>query len=192
MAVTSVDIANEALQLMGGNQPALAGEFPNFTGNSALANAANLLYGPCVAAVGRQFAWDFARSTAALALSGNVAPYPWTLEYLYPDGAIEVWQVFPATETDPNDPLPVNYVTANAGVGAPQVQRRVIHTNLADALCIFNNNPAASTWDSTFRAAVVRLLASEFAMAIGGKPDTMQTLLESGSAFEQVAEARRD
>lgn len=193
---TSADIANQALMMMGGNQPLVQGNWPTFvgvvgaSGSAAAAQAANVLYGAAVATVGREFAWDFGRNTQALALSGGTAPYPWALEYLYPADAIEIWELSPITEVDPNDPLPVNYVIANALVSS--VQRLVIHTNLASAQAIYNNKPNESTWNPLFREAVVRLLASEFAMALAGKPDTSETLLQSGSAFEQLGEARRD
>lgn len=195
--VTSADIANQALQMMGGNQPLLTGNWPNFAGgNTATVNAANALYGACVATVMRQFGWDFARHTAVLVPSGGVAPFPWSLEYLYPSDAIEVWELSPTAETDPNDPLPVNYVVANAVVTIAgvqtQTQARVIHTDLAAAQAIYNNKPNENIWDALFREAAVRLMSSEFAMAIAGKPDTSSGLLQSGSAFEQIAETRRD
>ena len=194
MSTTSTQIANQALQLMGGNQPVVTGAWPNFVGpsaqNNAISTALNLLYGDCVAAVMRQFAWDFTRSTAVLVPSGNVAPYPFPYEYLYPANCIEVWQLSPTSEIDPNDPLPVNYVVANALVGGQQ--KRVIQTLLSPAQAIFNNFPVESTWDALFTMAVIRLLASELAMAIAGKPDTSESLIQSGSAFETLGEGRRD
>lgn len=191
--VASADIVNQALMMIGANQPLVTGAWPNFAetgGGGTAGKAANKLYGPCVATVGQRFEWDFARNTVELELSGNTAPFPWALEYLYPDSAIQIWQLFPSDEDDPFDPLPTNFVTANALVST--VQKRVIHTNLADALAVVNNDPAEDTWTPGFREAVVRLLSSELAMAIAGKPDTAQTQLESAAAFEGSAETRRN
>jgi hypothetical protein len=189
MPVTSTDIVNEAIQLIGDNQPPVTGTAPDFDTSTA-GKAAAQVYLPTIAAVMRQFSWDFSRSTAALVLSGNTAPYPWTLEYQYPAGAIEVWELSPLTEDDPNDPLPVNFVVANAIVNG--VQQRVIQTSLVDAQAIFGNNPSPDTWDALFHQAAVRLLASTLAMAIGGKPDVAQSMLSSGAAFEGLGETRRN
>lgn len=194
MPVTSTDVINQALQIMGGNQPSLTGVYPNFVGptgaNDTIAKAANILYGAAVATVQRQFEWDASRNTVALALSGNVAPFPWALEYIYPANGIEVWVVMPSALADPFDPLPINYAVANAVVSGSQ--KRVIHTDLAGAMAVYNNNPNENTWDSLMRESVVRLLASELSIAIGGKPDMAQSLLQSGAAFETIAEAREN
>lgn len=190
---TSTDIVNQALQLMGGNQPPVTGLWPNFVVSAegaAAARAANLLYGAAVATVTREFEWDFARRTVELELTGNVAPFPWALEYKYPASAVEVWIVTPPSLPDPFDPLPINFVVANNVVNSAQA--RVIHTDQAGAMAVVNNNPNENTWDSLFREAVVRLLASELAMAIGGKPDLSQSLLQSGAAFETIAEGRNN
>ncbi len=189
---TSADIVNQSLQLIGGNQQLVTGSYPAFgPATQPAAVAANLLYGPCLQTVGRQFEWDFARNTQSLVLSGNVAPYPWALEYLYPDHCIQVWTLFPpAAADDPNNPIPNNFIEANNVVSGNQV--RVIHTNLANALAVFNNYPREDTWSADFREAMVRLLSSELVMAIGGKPDVAQGALESYAAFEKVGESRQD
>lgn len=189
MTVTSNDIANQAIQFMGGNQPAVTGFSPNFDSSTA-GKALAKIYVPAVATVARQFAWDFTRSSATLSLSGNVAPFPWALEYIYPAQAVQIWQLLPPALGDANNPLPVNWAVGNSLVSS--VQTKVIWTNLANALVVVNNNPLESTWDPGFREAVVRLLASELAMAIAGKPDVAQSMLQSGSAFESVAEGRPD
>ena len=189
MAVTSNDIVNQAIQLFGNNQPRVTGNAPNFD-SSPTGKAAALLYGPCVQTVGRQFGWDFARNSFALAPTGNVAPFPWAYEYTYPANGIEIWQLLPATVADPNDPLPVNWSVGNTVVGS--IQTKVIWTNQSGAVAIYNNNPTESTWDPLFREAVVRLLASELGMALAGRPETSQNLLESGAAFESLGESRPD
>ena len=187
MVTTSNDIANEAIQLMGGNQPFVTGLAPNFD-SSVTGKALQKLYAPTVATVARQHEWDFARQTVALALSGNVAPFPWAYEYVYPANCVQLWQLAPAALTDANNTLPINSAVGNAIVGAAQA--KVIWSNLQNANAVINSNPLEATWDALFREAVVRLLASALAMAIGGKPDVAQSMLESGGAFETLAEGR--
>lgn len=188
MAVTSNDVANQAIQLIGDNQPPVSGHAPTFD-NSTAGVALQKLYAPAVATVARQWGWDFARHTATLAFSGNAAPPGWLYEYLYP-GTVEVWQLLPATMADPNNPLPVNWSVGNTLVSG--VQTKVLFSNLQNAVAVYNNNPTESTWDPLFREAVVRLLASELAMAIAGRPDTAQALVETGAAFETIGEGRPD
>ena len=187
MPVTSNDIANQAIQLIGDNQPAVTGQAPNFD-TSAAGLALARLYAPCVATVGRQYSWDMARQTIALTLSGNVAPFPWAFEYLYPTNGIQVWQVHPGNLGDVNNPFPTNWLVGNAVITGQQ--QRVVWTNLAGAFATYNNNPNENTWDSLFREAVVRLLASELSMALAGKPDAAQNYLESGGVFENLGENR--
>lgn len=185
---TSTDIVNQAIQLIGDNQPLVTGVAPNFDTSPAGVAAASL-YMPCVQTVGRQFGWDFSRNTFALQPSGNAAPYPWAREYLYPGNGVQVWQLIPtAPAPDLNNPLPVNWVVANAIVGANQA--KVIQCDLINPLAVYNNTPTESTWDPLFREAVVRLLSSELAMALEGKPDTAAAMLESGARFEAAGEQR--
>lgn len=185
---SATDIVNQALLLIGGDQPLVTGSAPNFD-DSAAGKAARVLYAPSVRAVGRMYGWDFARRTVALVVTGNAAPAPWALEYGYPANGIEVWDIFPATE-DPNDPLPYDFSEGNAVVGGNPV--RVLWTNLAAALAIYNNNPNEAVWDSTFIEAVARFMASKFAAALTGKVDLMQAYLETFGTFEQIAEQRQD
>lgn len=189
MASPSAEIVNQALWLAGGNQPLVTGAAPTFDSSTAGVAAAQL-YAPCIRTVLRSFQWDSARRTEALVLSGNVAPFPWALEYLYPPDAVQIWTLMPSVQADPFDPLPINFNVANAVVSGSQ--ERVIHADLAGALTVYNNTPLESNWDSGLREAVVRLLASELAMAIGGKPDTAMAYLQSAGAAEQSAEQRRD
>jgi hypothetical protein len=186
MPVTSADIVNQALQMVGDNMPAVQGNSPTFDDSTA-GQAAQRLYAPAVATVGRLFEWDMARRTVVLTLSGG-APFPWDFQYLYPTNGLEVWQVMPGGLSDPNNPLPTTWVVANAVVSS--AERKVIHTNVADAVAVYNNNPGPDVWDAGFREAVVRLLASEFAMAVAGRPETSQNLLQSFNAFVTAAKSR--
>lgn len=187
MPITSNSVANEALQMMGGNSAPISGNYPSFD-SSASGIAASYLYGPCVAAVGRQFEFDFGRATGALTVTGNVAPFPWAYEYIYPTAALEIWQVMPGTLADTNNPLPTNWTVGNTLVAA--VQTKVIWADLVNARAVYNNNPDPSIWDALFHQAVVRLLASEFAIALGGRPETSSVLLNSAGVFSGAAMTR--
>lgn len=180
-------ICNRALYLQGNKAPEITGTYPNFD-SSPPGKAAKWLYPEAVMTVGGLFEWDFARFTAALDLTVNVAPSPWTYEYLYPVDALQIWQVRPTTIEDPNYPLPVNWVRANAVVGGEQVS--VIQTNIQFALAVYNNNPLPSTWSPNFTDAVVRWLSSGFAMALSGRPETQQNILTTATTMLQQAMGR--
>ena len=184
---TSNDIVNEAIALIGGNQPAITGVAPNFD-SSAAGQVAAKVYASAVATVANQFGWDFARASVALTTTGNVAPFPWTYEYGYPAGCVEVWQLTPPSLADANNPLPVDWTVGINTVSGSQV--RVVWSSLASAHAVFNSNPNENTWTALFRQSVVRLLASEFAIGVAGKPDLSQTNLESAGAFERLGEMR--
>jgi hypothetical protein len=185
MSATS-DVVNQALIQMGGNQKLVTGSAPDFD-SSASGVAAKFLYNPCVAFVARSFEWDFARFTGTLTGSGNLAPDPWTFEYLYPEDAVQIWQIKPAV-TDPNDPLPTTWARGNTLVGGTQTA--VLWTKIASASVVYNNNPMPTVWDAGFLMAVVRLLASEFALALGGRPGTSQVLMSTSAMMADIAKAR--
>lgn len=189
MAVTGNDIANEAIQLIGGNQPAVQGQGPGWD-QSAAGKALQKLYIPTVQAVQRAWGWDASRALVVLALTANTPPVGYLYEYSYPTNGIEVWQLVPQTISDLNDPRPVNWSVGNAQVG--NVQTKVIWTSLANARAIYNNNPTEAIWDSLFRQAVVRLLGSALGMALEGRPDSAHELLENYGQFQGLAEARPD
>lgn len=190
MAVSSQDVANQAIQLIGDNTPLVTGNAPTFDSSPA-GVALQKLYVPTVRTVGRQFGWDFARNNVTLTASGNVSfPLGWANEYLYPSNGVEIWQLMPAALTDPNNPLPVNWAVGNTLVSGAQT--KVIWSNQAAANAIYNNAPSESTWDPLFRESVVRLLASALAMALEGRPDTAAAMLESGEMFERAGEQRWD
>ncbi len=189
MAVDSNSVANEAIALMGDNQPRVTGQSPTWDSSTAGIALQNL-YAPCVATVARQFGFDFARRVATLVASGNAGPFPYgfTGEYLYPSNGIEIWELLPAVQLDVNNPLPSTWGVGNTLVGL--VQTKVIWTSILAPLATYNNNPAEATWDSLFREAVVRLLASELASAIASKPETEASFLNSAAGFTKIAETR--
>jgi hypothetical protein len=189
MPATSNSVANEAVVLMGGNQPAVTGTAPNFDQSDA-GKALALLYQPTVNAIARKYNWDFARRTVALTPTGNAAPAPYAQEYAYPAG-VEVWQLMPpGGGADANNPLPVNFTTGTAIVAA--VQARVIWCNLANAIAFYNGSPNEATWDDLFHQAVVRLLSGSLSLAIAGRPDQAFALIESGGSFEAMGETREN
>lgn len=189
MPVTSQDVANEALQLIGDNTPSVSGQNPTWDGSTA-GIALSKLYSAAVATVARQWGWDLARAIIALTLTGNAAPSGWSFEYIYPANGVEVWQLMPQTLADPNNPLPVNWSVGNTLVTGTQT--KVIWSSLQAAYATYNNNPNESTWDPLFREAVVRLLASELSMALFGRPESAEGYLQSGAAFETIGEGRPD
>jgi hypothetical protein len=187
VGVTSNDIANQAIVDMGGNQPAVTGQAPNFD-NSTAGLALQKLYAPTVQTVAKQFGWDFTRAAVALQPTGNNAPLGYAFEYLYPANGIEVFELQPQPIADFNNPLPVNWTIGNDVVGG--TQSKVIWTNLANAIAVYNNVPQESTWDALFHEAVVRLLTSVLSMALAGKPDVAEAYLQSSAAFEAIGETR--
>lgn len=187
MTVTSNTIANQAITYMGDNQAAVTGNSPNFD-NSTAGKTLQNLYIPCVQTVGRRFGWDFSRFQGPLTLSGNPAGLFWTYEYLYPSDCVQLRQLLPATLLDPYDPAPITWIVANSLVSA--IPTKVIQTNLISAHAVYTNYPPEATWDSLFRESVVRLLASELAIAIAGRPDTAREMETSGEQFTLFAETR--
>lgn len=187
MTITSNAVANQALQLIGDNIAAVQGSAPTFD-NSTAGLALQQLYAPCVQTVFKEHAFDFTRNVFTLTLTGNTAPVGFAYEYAYPPAAIEIWQIQPATQSDPNNPLPQNWMIGNVLVSS--VQTKVIWSNLANAEAVLNNAPSEATWDVEVREAVVRLLASELAMALFGRPDSAESYLQSGGAFETISEGR--
>ena len=58
------------------------------------------------------------------------------------------------------------------------------------AAAVYNNNPSEDTWDAGFREAVVRMLASELAEAVAGRPDTEAVQLAAADKAASLATAR--
>lgn len=189
MTTTSNTIANMALQLVGDNMPAVTGFAPTFDSSPA-GIALSYLYNETVQAVQRRFEWDASRRAFQLVASGNSAPFPfgYIYEYIYPPVSIEIWQVQSLVPNDVNDPLPTNWTVGNTLVGGAQT--KVLWTDVANAYAALNNQPTESVWDAGFTEAVVRELASKLAMALAGRPETEQNLLQSGEMATSVAQTR--
>jgi hypothetical protein len=183
---TPLTLVNRAIQLFGDDQPPVTGTYPDFDSSPAGVAAAQL-YLPCVQTVAKRWGWDYARSVVALVLTGNTAPYGIAYEYAYPTNGIEIGDLFPAAP-DPNNPLPVNHTVGNVMVAG--VPTKVIWTNLQNANASMTAQPPPALWDADFAESVVRLLASEMAMAIAGRPQTGSQLIGEADSFATAAEGR--
>lgn len=190
MAVFSdAGVVNQAIEYMGDDQSPVTGNAPNFDVSIAGVAAANL-YIPAVQTVARAFQFDFTRNTVALAVTGNTPLAPFSVEYAYPASAIELLQIMPRAPADLNNPLPFNWQIANTLVGG--LQTKAIQCDLANAQAIIVSMPPVPLWDAGFRECVARLLASQFAMAISGKPDVAQAQFEIYQQSLQLFAGRPD
>lgn len=185
--LTPTQVVNRAINQFGDDQPPVTGTLPNFDTSPAGVAAASL-YPSVVQTVLRTYGWDFSRNLATLTTTGNTPPPQFAYEYAYPAMGIEIRQVQPNAITDPNNPSPVRWTVGNVLVAS--VPTKVIWTDIPSALATISNQPPEGLWDAGFTEAVVRLLASEMAMAIAGRPDTSKGLLESAGDFERAAETR--
>lgn len=168
----SVDIVNRALAQIASQQKISA-----FVGTSPEQIAASTLYVGAWQLMAREMSPEFARSEGvALVPFGAVLPPHWSQCYSYPDDCLRLLQVLPPTY-DIDDPQPVPWSVGNIGAA-----NHVIMTNQAGALATFITTLITEDqWDQTFTEAVVRYLASELAMPIGGRPDfARQKLVEAG------------
>lgn len=86
----------------------------------------------------------------------------------------------------------VGTVSGATLTGGAVASQKVIWTDLEDAIAVFSNQPPVDTWDPLFTEAVVRLLASELAMAVSSKPDSAKMALEQSVGFESAGETRTD
>ena len=186
--VTQVQVVNAALE-----QIAAQTQITNITDGTPAANAASVVYAPTVQLMLRELDPDFARFTATLTLSSAVAPVPpWAYEYLYPSDCVRLRQVAPAPGTyDPNDPRPV---LANVAFDIiSSVNTKVILTNTVNALAIYTSSSVTEAqWDAVFTDAVIRRLANPLAMALSGRPDFAEKILQQSAMMASTAEAVDD
>lgn len=183
MGTTSAAVVNYALQLI-----ATQKQITDLDDGSVEANAAAVVYKPIVQLLLREIDPDFAQVTAALALSGAPAFVPWTYEYVYPATCLRLRQVRPQLGAyDPNDPQPVRSAVAfDAG-------EKVILTNQPAALAVYTSSaPTEAAWDTIFAEAVARRLANPLAMALSGRPDFADKILEQAAAMTATCETTDD
>lgn len=195
MAANPAQIVNEAIVLIGGfnNQGAITGTPPVFDG-SPIGIEAGPIYYDTVGEISRQFGFDFSRSVVVLVPSGNVAPFPWPYEYLYPAACVQLRQVMPTALTDPNNPMPVDWTVANvtATPGKPGVPAKVVWSDTSPAQAVISNSPPEPLWDELFTAAVIKALAAKLAMGVAGRPDLAREYAEGAMELEKIAETRED
>lgn len=196
MGTTQLAILNSALEFIKSQDLTLAGSYPNFTGSSAIANAANVLYGPVRDLLLREVNPEFGRITIVAAGSGATPIAPWSYEYLYPQDGLRIRQIRPPTSgpgalADPNDPVPVRGSVAfepRAAGGA-----KVVLTNQQNALLVYTSNtPPEAFWDPDFAWALSRTLAEPFAMAIAGRPDWARELLDRAQQYGSLSMENTD
>lgn len=183
--VTSVDVVNAALE-----QIAAQTKITSLGDGSPAANAANVIYAPTVQLMLRELDPDFARTTATGANAGGTIPPPWTQEYTYPTDCLRLRQVRPPAAgsgslADPNDPRPILYnVAVDTGLAS-----KVILSNQTNALLVYTTSSVTEAqWDTMFYDAVVRRLANPLAMALSGRPDFAEKLLQQAEMVAAQAD----
>ena len=188
MTLTSTTVVNMALELIGTQT-----QITSLTDGSSEANAASVVYAPVVQLMLRELDPDFARRTAALALSGAAVPViPWASEYTYPADCVRLRQVRPPASgagalADPNNPAPIRSSVAFDSISGSGA--KVILTNQANAIAVYTSSSVTEAqWDSVFTEAVVRRLANPLAMALSGRPDFANTVLEQAARMASTCE----
>jgi len=181
--VDSASITNRAAAQIGA-QATVTGAVPNLTGGGAVSGYANTLYQGVVEMLLRDADWEFSRTTAPLAVTGNVPLEPWQFEYEYPTDCLKIRQITPATLST-LDPQPVQWSVAERASG------KVIGCNIINAQIVYTTNAAAENeWDPMFQETVVRMLASELSMAGVGRPDFSRVMLGQSASIMQSGQGK--
>ena len=64
-----------------------------------------------------------------------------------------------------------------------------VHFFEQNAIAVYTSNiPTVDEWDTAFREAVVRRLATPLAMALAGRPDFSRELLTESEQYAQMSE----
>lgn len=169
---TAADLVNRALLEIGA-QAQVTGVNPTFDA-TPYGNAAGILYSPAVNFLLRQQDWEFALVKAPLVLVGN--SYPFAFSYVYPVDCQRIRQIYPTT-WDLDDPQPITW-SFDAQV-LSGVETRLILTDVENAIIAYTTNELIEDqFDPVFQEALVRLLASEDAMGLAGRPDFAAKMLE--------------
>lgn len=185
---TNVGAVNEALQFVAAQTQITA-----LNDGSTAANAALVIYNPTVQLLMRELDPDFAQFTAPLTLSAAPTPVPpWAFEYLWPADCVRLRQIRPAPgDYSAFDPQPILAQVAFDVIAATNT--KVILTNQQNALAVYtSSNAGEALWDSVFYDAFVRRLANPLAMAISGRPDFAEKILEQSAMMAQTAEMVED
>lgn len=132
--------------------------------------------------------WDFAQRSMTLVLMksapaggyfppnqwnpANNPPQPWAWQYAYPEDMIKLRAVKPTSMFIPNfAPTPNVFSIANDDTFTPA--RRVIVTNVADALAVYTGRVTdPSSWAPDFGEALIDMLGERLAPALTGLETT--------------------
>src|SRR6202034_2459124 len=117
-------------------------------------------------------------------------PIPWAYEYAYPADCIRLLYVYSGQTAFPNnDPLPVQYKTANDNAYSPP--QRVILSNQANAVGVYTGQVTdMTTWEPLFTRTMTHALAQRFAAALAqGQALIELRKQEAQSEMESAAES---
>lgn len=185
---SSTAVVNSALELI-----AAQTQITSLTDGSPAASAASVVYVPTVQLMLRELDPDFARYTVSLTLSAAVTPVvPWSYEYLYPTDCVRLRNVRPPASgtgalADPNDPSPIRSNVAFDLIAS--VATKVILTNQKNALGVYTTSSVVETdWDAAFGDAVARRLANPLALALSGRPDFANDILQQAARMASTCE----
>jgi hypothetical protein len=160
-------------------------------------DAAGVIYQPTLQLLMREMDPDFARTTAALTAAATTSPLPpFAYEYVYPADCLRARQVAPPPAgttgalADPFDPLPIpSEVAYDPNGGGASMPAKVILTNQQNAwLSYTTSNANEADMDAAFIEAFARRLGSPLAMAIAGRPDFANAILEQSERYAGLAE----
>ncbi len=183
---TPASIVNQSLAQISA-QYTVTGTLPDFDG-SAAGIAAGTLYAPTLALLLRQQDYECARNDVVLTAAGIAAPYPWSNVYLYPLDCLKIRSVKPAT-WNANDPQAVRWTEMEATISS--VQTRVIACNIAGAVLTYTtSNITENELDGILQETFVRTLASELAMALAGRPDFSEKILQVAGGLVGIGAGR--
>jgi hypothetical protein len=180
IGATPASIVNQALAQIAA-QATVTGNNPTFDG-SAAGNAAGELYTSCVNLLLRQQDYEFSRVQASMVQAGIAPNYPWQYIYLYPPDCLKIRQVIPEPWNQ-NDPQPVRWSVETVVISSTKTTAILSNAPPAQAVLVYTSSIVTeSQFDPVFQETLVRLLASELVMALGGRPDfSDKKLMESGN-----------
>lgn len=187
---TPADIVNRALQEIAG-QATVTGSLPAFDGSPA-GVAAGILYTPMLQMLLRAQDPEFARTplSTLIPIPGPPPGPAGAAWFTYPPDCLRLRQVVPPLAgTDPFDPQPVRWdVVENVGGRAIMV---LSPANIGAAGAIYTTSSITENqFDPMFAESFVRALASELAMAIGGRPDFSREKLGESGQIGQADQGR--
>jgi hypothetical protein len=186
MPTTAANLVNRALVEIG-SQTLIT----SLTDGTPYANIALQVFDPFFNFLVRQADWDFTRAVVGPSLTGNTAPFPWTVEYVYPSTASRIRYLTPGAVANPFDPQPVRFAVGTVLEAEPTkvIWADIVVGQIIYSLAVVEEIQLDYT-DPMFQEALVRMLASAFSMANAGRPDYSRIMLEWASQFEQLGEGR--